>query len=262
MKFNDISNIIFKIFVIFSVSFFWINYYLRNFLSTFLISIAISLILTFIIKTIEKKKNNKSKLTKKDNENIKNLKNQFTFNSNKNNKVYLQKLLNLNKKMQLNLNGTNYLVLPFLSVFSIGEYEIAIAFKKSFSQSQNNIIIICNEITPDALKLAYSIKECEIKILTIETLYFNFIKPSNLFPKNVVTFSEKKKYKLKELFKFTFNKNNSKKFLKLGLFTYFLSIFTFYKLYYLIFGTILIAISLVCKLQKNNSNFKNEIFYN
>lgn len=261
MKFRDFSNIVFKFVSIFTIIFFWLNYYLRSFLKTLILSTLITLLVIGIFNFFGNKRTKKLNITKTDTKNIENITLQLLYNSNKNTKIYIQKLMNLNKKMQLLIDNTCYIVLPFFNSPKLSEKELSRSYKTCQNLNMKNAIILCNDSPSELVYFSNNIKNINIKIMDIKSLYFNFIKPQNYFPENIITFKETKKYKIKDVVFLLFKFENSKKFLKLGILTYFLSFFTLFRLYYLIFGSILIVFSIICKFSKKNHGFTtNQIF--
>lgn len=254
MKFRDFSDTIFKTIFIFAISFFWINYYIKNFIKTFFLSLLISFLLIIIIRFFENKKSTKLNTSKTDKKNIENIKLQLIFNSNKNNKIYFQKLLNLNNKMQLTIESKIYMIFPLLNSNILTEKDISKIYKTCLNLGIYNAVIICSERSLELTTFASNINNINIKIVDIQTLYFNFIKPQNFYPEKIITLKESSKYKLKELIKIFFKQENYKKFLKLGFLTYFLSFFTMFRIYYLISGTVLLIFSAICKFSKNNES--------
>ena len=95
-RLSEVSNTIFKYFVIFSIIFMWLNFYSRNIMPVFLASIIFTIIVGKIIAIFEVKKKNRIKLSQLDNKKMQDISLQLLLNSNKENLQFFANIYNKN----------------------------------------------------------------------------------------------------------------------------------------------------------------------
>lgn len=125
-----------------------------------------------------------------------------------------------------------------MSPLSSDDIAEIIRFK---SQKQKNIY--CCEIAPAALSLA---EDFSIKVVTVAEIYA-LLKDNNLLPEKYALGNVKKPNILKRIKK-RFNRKICAPLFFSGLTLLFFSFFTFYPLYYIVFGGLLTGLSAICVL--------------
>ena len=114
-------------------------------------------------------------------------------------------------------------------------------------KSVDVLIIICEDCS---LNLNTKIlKNLEIKIIDKDKLYNEYFLPQNLFPDCSDLHTEVAKKNFKDFIKKFFLPHKAKSFFLCGLVLIFSSIILPYQTYYLIFGSLFLIFSVVCKLQ-------------
>lgn len=240
-KFSIISNLIFKYFLIFAVSFLWINFYYDNLLAVGLISIIVAIIIGQIHDYLCKQKKITSSLSAKEKEKIEEISIQFLLATNKEVLIFFNTLLKSNhvceiNKIKKNIICDDFIFIPFYNKKIIDYDDIINIYKEN--KSNKKIIIACIEYTDKALNLANSITNTKIIILDKYQIY-RLLKKHNFYPDFNITLNSNKKFKYSDLKNIAFTKTTAKHYLFSGIIILVTSFFIKYSLYYLIFATLL-----------------------
>jgi len=261
-RFSIISNSIFKYFLIFSISFLWLNYYNRDILLVSLISIIITIIISYIVNKIAKKRKDKISLTIKDNEKMKTTAFQLLMADNNDILTFFTILLKIKnnpkiiKSKQL-IEFSNKAFIPFYRKKQLSEDDLIEVFK---TYNYDHIIISCIEYSDEALQLSKKIASKKISIINHEQL-FVLLKKYDLFPDFNIAINPKKRFKFVNIKDIAFMKKNSRHYLFSGVIILISSLFIKYNIYYLIFATLLFVLSGISffKSQPNQQCIIDEI---
>ena len=262
MKVKILFNEVIKVLFIFFITFVWVNYYKKNFYQALPIAILISIMVYIFICALTKIINKKRNINAHDKKQIDALKTQLLLNSFSENNFYLNELFNIKNTLPiLKLDNEKYLIVNFLKT-NININSLSEAIEKTKQNNLKNCLIICLSYENNIYNLSQCLSEFKIKFMDINDLYHKIIKPQNFFPKNYLIKSHQK-YKIKEIINIALlNSKNTKKFLFYGFLTLLFSFFTFFKIYYIIIGTLLISFAAISKILGKNKidnsiKFKN-----
>lgn len=244
---SKISNSIFLISSSLILSFIWLNYYLHNFKLSLISSILISLVISIVYFSIRQYKAQKSK-TKLSNSKLKeNLINTLMYSSFKDNIELTCELFNISQGQKID----NYHIIS-------DKMDIFICYDKekldshdilSFIKSRyyDNIKIFCIHCTESINTL----KNISIEIFPID----DFLQKASAKNHTILQASNiinKPKLGLKNYLCIILSKDRSKGYFSFGLLLLVSSLFTIYRTYYIIMGTILLLLSIYSRF---NSKF-------
>lgn len=254
-----IVNLFDKIFITIStflIIYAWINFFIRDLYVTFFLSLIFSFAVVFLLFFYLNKKNEKGSLVKNHTKEVEEKFLAFRL-LNKNEKIELiNQIISKNHKTQVVNNCIFYrdeFCSTHLTIIAT-EYE-KITFHELLNILENskkdidNIEIICSSFDPTIN--TQILKNANIKFTTKKELYDEYFFKNSIFPDCSILNTEKQKFSVKKIAKNFFTPNKSKGYFLCGLVLIFSSIILPYHYYYLIFGTILLTFSIICKLQKN-----------
>ena len=254
-----IFNLIDKIFItisVFLVIYTWLNFFIRDLYTTFALSLLFSFACVFLLFYFINKKNNTKALNKKRLQDIEENFLTFKLLPNQNKLELLKTILEIDNSVIINKenvtykkNGITSTIIDATHIGKISDNEL-INLVKDFVYNNTDIIeIICNEYQPN-LKL-HILKNKEIKMITKTTLYENFFEKYNTFPDNSFVNLKSTKPTMKDIAKNFFLPHKAKSYFLCGLVLIFSSIIVPEHIYYLVFGTILLLFSIICKILSN-----------
>ena len=132
-------------------------------------------------------------------------------------------------------------IFPIFTIEKITTKEVINAYKQTKKGYKTKILFSTS--TSEVLLLSSSLK-IRIELHDINSVY-SALKSQELLPKLEIL--GKQKIKLKPIIKNLFKKQKAGKFLLFGVLTLLFSTITFFSLYYVIFGAVLIIISIILK---------------
>ncbi len=251
-KFSIISDLIFLIFSIFTLAFLSLAFYIGSLALNIIISGLITFLTVSIIKILTDKKNFKKSLTLKRCSEIDSLALSFSLMTDYEQLEFLQSLFSnnyvLDKKTKCLKNSND-------KVISYTENEInqqtMINLTRNYKNCKN-LTIFCINFDKKALKSVNFIENLAINIYDKIDLYDLCVEKNKLPKKieNTIT----KTSKLKLILSNIISESKSKGYLICGILILFNSLFLPTKIYYRLIGTILIILSIICKLNKYKSN--------
>ncbi len=251
-----IINLIDKVFItcaIFLIIYAWINFFIRDLWTTFFLSLIFSFACVFLLFYFFNKRNEKKFISK---QNLKDMEEKFlAFRlSPKSDKLKLLKSIIENKYECKKIKDC----LVYFKDEKIHQITLATDTQKLSQFELENLIqnseknvsvlqIVCCEV--DANLNTKILKNLDVEIITKKELYENYFTLFNTFPdcSNLNTKTDRKKFK--EIAKNFFIQNKAKSYFLCGLILIFSSIILPYHTYYLIFGTVFLIFSIICKLQ-------------
>jgi len=227
----------------------WINRYLKNaFLSFFICNIALVL-LFFIFFKYFIKKHNLENLKEKDLSLAKKCFHHLKYCPDNESITFFEKLLNSkNKTTNIYENHNQIFYINIKQPLCENDFLTANEYKLSSPKNKNLFFISIAETedfknTLSSSPITYTLYN--------QTELFELMKIKNYFPINSFSKDKFSKFKLlKTKLKQSLSKQNFKHFLFSGLSLIAISLFLPFMFYYLIIGTILIFLSLVCLLSK------------
>lgn len=240
---KNLDNI-FKYLIFFLISFIWCNYYKQSLAVCLIASIIVASILSFVTSKIFYAKQNKKTIAIQEQKEINNIATQLMFYSKPEQIDYFFNVLSFSNT---NLKKTkNHIVLHETIIIPLFSFclEVSNYLKVANKYKNNDVIILTNKLSNELENLLNTIEESNVKVLTINDVYFKIIKPTQILPKQIVKLKSAKKLKAKELVYVAFNKKNAKSYFFSGLLLLFLSLIYKFSLYYKITGTILLLFSL------------------
>lgn len=250
-KLAKLSDSIFKYLIFFTISFIWCTTKTHNIKICAIVSIIISAILCFISTKIFYIKQNKKTLKLNEENLIKNISTQLKFYTTPELINYFYNVISFSNpnttktKQHILVNGHTHVVPVFNTNLTAEDY-----FKIFKIYKNKQCIILTNTLSPNLNELLSQLEPNNIKILTINDVYFKLIKPTSIMPTNTVKQKSVEKIKFKKLLEIALNKRNSKKYFLYGVLLMFLSFIYKHTIYYQIMGTILMLLSLFAHFNK------------
>ncbi len=248
LKLNYFFDVILTFLIIFVLLYSWANFYLKNITKSFIIAFLLTSLIVFLLFKIKTKFENKKGMTIKQKEQAQNLCLQLRFLS-------TQKIVNFFyeaikqkeevKKHKFFLETNTQIFYPYFEKKTLNLDALCLIFKHHFPQKE--LVIICCEADKETCVFCGKIQNKHIKILNFEEIYNKFLQNATIYP-NEVELKKEKKLKLKELLLFSLQKERTKNYLLMGLILITSSFFVLYKIYYLIFGSLLLFLAILTRI--------------
>ena len=248
-KFVNILDLIFLSIATFLIIFAWLQFFLKNILISLLLSTIISLAILFLIRFIKEKKH--SSIQKKMDETSNITKFTLTLQTLPSLKFnqYIKKLIpqNLNPHIQ-----KGDVIFTKNNISTICTYSGELNENKLLeiikTKTSNNLIIFCTDYSANTKTLSNSFKNKTIKLVKLEELYEVFNKNNIIIDTTNINLN-KSKITFKEILLGAISKDKSKGYFISGLIFLFTSLIIPYHAYYVIFSTVLIGLSIICRLK-------------
>ncbi len=253
-KFKTI-NVLDKLFItvcVFLVIYAWINFYLRNLWATFILSLIFSFACVYVLFFFIERNANKKLKSKKTAEEIEKTFLAYRLLSKPKKLNLIKSILELEQPAQI--SGE---VLRFVK----NEKRIMLVDKTEIEKfSNNNLINLLSELPEDFNELHILcqnyesgikneiFKEKTIKLYEKTEIFNVFFEKNKIFPETAALNLTKQKLKFSEILRLFFQPNKSKGYFFCGLILLFSSIILPYQIYYRIFGTALMLMSVACKI--------------
>lgn len=230
----------------------WINKSLKNAFFSFFICIFIYLLLFFVIFMHLNNKHNLTKINILDQKFSNLCLKFFTYSTDEINAMFYSNLLSCTKiNNYFFKNNYAYFYINLKTILNENDFHFINNFYQNHMQLP--LIIVYKSACDDFLNLILN-SPTKYHLKNFNEL-FSLMKSKNLFP--IKKDTAKNKYEKFNKFKTniikSLTKNNFAKFLFSGLSLVILSIFIPYSFYYLIFGSILLILSIVCLFAKNKT---------
>ncbi len=261
-----IINIFLRISIIFLICFIWARYFIKNLTLSLIYASALTLAIDLLIYMYLKTKNAKFKI-KKDEESLsEKIAYNFIFNPDKC-LSYFYKLCSIkysvkkqanylifDKKNEDQIQKQNSLIIlyPYFSYNIFSSQDLIILYNKLKKHNPSKIIICCYKYNQEINKIINSFEETDIIVLDYKQTFIKLIKKNNYFPENLKEVKLNNKQNLKDFFKKAINKSKAKNYLLCSFILIISSFFIRMNLYYIIFATLLLILSLVCLLYQPN----------
>lgn len=237
--FSKISNAIFLILSTLILSFIWLNYYLKNLKLSLISATIICIVVAIVFFSIKYYKRNKSKTKNailKNNENITLSLKYSTFESNMH---VISELFNFHIKQIIDshhyISEENQDIYVYFDKDQINELNIQNIVKSRKSDNIKVFSFAFSTITlPDCIK---------IEFFNINDILDKIKDKKSIIIQNIYSI-KKAKLSIKDYLCVILSKKRSRGYFNFGLLLLFTSLFTIYHTYYIIFGTILILLSI------------------
>lgn len=236
----------FKYTLYISIFFIWINYYYSSVITSFIISIILSIITDKIIGLFVNKRNEHIIIKQEEKNKIKQFSMQFLCSTKYQNINYFYSLFKnpTTKKTKSYFVIQNTTFVPYYNKKELTEDDVIFIYK-NIPVNTDNLVVLCVNATNSATIFAKSINNYKFVILNENDVYFKFLKPLNALLPNSIKFKQSKKLKFKEILTIALNKNTSKGYFTSGFIILISSIFIKYKIYYIIFASLLFILSFI-----------------
>ena len=251
-----IVNLFDRIFItvsIFLVIYAWINFFLRNLWTTFLLSLIFTFASVFLLFYILNLRSEKKKTSK-------------AYQNDVEEKFLAFMLMSLNEKLNLmkniieksceckkvkdsltySKNNKTHQLIIATDIEKLNQFQLI----NLISNSKKNIdisTILCCEIDTNLNTKIF--KDLEIEFVTKKQLYDEFFLAFNTYPDSSILNTKKEGLNPSKILKNFIIPSKAKSYFLCGLILIFSSIILPYHFYYLIFGSILLILSVLCKLQ-------------
>ena len=250
---NVIDTIITSI-IFFVLFFCWLNFYIKNTILSVFLSIFLTFLIVFFLFFFKSKRNKKKNLSSKKQKEATNCIVQLKFSTEADVKKYFKNILKNDYSVKtiksgLLLEKDNKKILFSIAfnqeIFNID--NLAKTFAQAKNLDVNELIIVANNFDEKCKNLANAIKEIKISTFDAFDTYEKFIEPSGILPNKVIDTS-KAKLSFRQVLNYAFSKERTKHYLLFGLILIISSFFVYFKVYYLVFGSILLVFALLTRI--------------
>lgn len=265
IKLTSLFNIFFRILLIFFVFFIWIRYFFNSLVLSVFLSAFATILFDFIIHAILSKKNISLNLKNEEILKIEQIKKTFIFwNQNQTNTFFFNlfktKFSATKQSKFIIINKDNKTIALYFSFYfhNLSPDEIVEIYNKSKNSFFDKLIICSSEFDKQCSEIIKFIKS-DIVLLNIEKTYFNFLKPYEYYPKDLVNENSiKSTQTLKSLFSNAFCQQKTKGYFFASLILFISSFIIKFNIYYIIMSSLLLILSLLSFLIPKLKHTKTE----
>lgn len=251
-----IINLFDKLFIsisIFLIIYAWINFYVRNLWTTFFLSLIFSAACVFVLYYFLNKKQEKVELGKKNTDEMNKSFLVFRLTTRKQKMELLYNLLSKEFNTKLD-NGIltyikdekKHLVIVATHIERISENDLINLVDEFLDIDVDVIDIICNDVNPNINSKIFVDKK--ITFITKQKLYLDYFSKYQIFPDNSKIDTSITKLRFKDILNNMFIPQKAKSYFFCGLILIFSSIILPYHIYYIVFGSLLLIFSILCKI--------------
>ncbi len=258
-KIIDLLDKLFISVCVFLLLYAWLNFYLRNLWLTFVLSTIFCFAIMFIFNYVTEKRNQKKNITKELQKEIDKNYYAFKLTPAKEKLAIINQILTktcsttlLNDAITYTLNNKTHLILFATKQTKLTQNEMLNLLENFLNIKVDIIEIVCEAKETNLTTEIY--KDKEIKIIDKSALYLNYFKKEGIYPDCTNLMLERKKTPFKQVVLNFFTPEKAKGYFFCGLVLIFSSIMLPYHIYYLVFGSVLLMFSILCKVK---SVFKN-----
>ncbi len=251
-----IINLLDKIFIsvaIFLIIYAWLNFYIRDLWTTFVLSLIFSFAIIFLLYYFLNKKQEKVKLNKKstDEMNKSFLSFRLTPRNEKLNLLFKIFSNEFETKLDNGLlsyikEGKKHIVLIATYIEKINENDLINLIDEFANFDFDVIDVVCQAVCENINSKIFLNKK--IVFLTKEKLYTDCFLKYSIFPDDSKIDTSITKLKFKDILNNFFLPEKSRSYFFCGLILIFSSIILPYHIYYVLFGSMLLIFSILCKL--------------
>lgn len=237
---------------VFLIVFAWINFYVRNLWATFWISLLFSFAILFLIYWFLSKKQEKTKINKKQTAEINKCFLAFRLSSKSEQINLLKKIIAKEHEVDKTIKNLIYQddfgkhkVIIATNIKKLNNDDLINILNENFDNSCDCYDIFCNEWEILNTEI---LKNKKIFLIDSKKLYFDYFLKHNIFPKFDNLNLETKKLKFKEIAFNMFNQSKARTYFLCGLVLVFSSLILPHHYYYIIFGSMLLLFAIICKI--------------
>ena len=238
-----IVNLFDKLFIsisVFLIAYAWINFYISNLWTTFILSLIFSFACLFVLFYFMDKKQDKLSLNQKKIDNIK-INKDFTDDE----------IIASDDDLIYEKEGKRHLVIIATQYEKLSENDLLNIAEQYAEYNVDAYDIICNDT---ALNINKNFSKRSITFINKQKLYTDYFEKYSIFPDCSMLNSPISKVQFKDIVKNMFLPHKAKSYFFCGLILIFSSIILPYHIYYVIFGSLLLAFSVACKVIPRFSN--------
>ena len=251
-----IINLIDKVFItvaIFLVIYAWINFFIRNLWLTFMLSLTFSFACVFLLLHFLQKQQTKKSVNKKYLSDIEEKFLAFRLMNNSDQLNLIANIISKESKCEIKNNcllfekdNKTHQILIATHIEILTQFELINLLRKLEKNIDVLFVFCCDSHANSNTEI---LKDLEVKIFNKKKIYDEFFMRLNTFPDCSKLQTKKEKIKLKDLATSIFVPHKAKSYFLCGLVLIFSSIILPYHTYYLIFGSLLLIFSVICKLR-------------
>ncbi len=260
-KFVNIIDTIFISVAIFFIIFAWIQFFLKNFMLSLMLGTVLSLGLILLIRHFKLKKYTSAQINNSQKFNLATFKLVIQTTPTSKLTTIIKQLLPSKYAPKSIKGDITFIKNDIKNVFAfyysseLTEYKLLDIIKNKPAQ---HLTIFCSSYSQDVKIIAGAFKNIQIDLVNLEQL-FEIFNSYNIKLDTSHIDLNKHKITIKELLKTSISRNKSKPYFISGLVLLFTSLIIPYRIYYVVFSSILFALSLVCRF-KPTSKINYSIF--
>lgn len=262
-----IVDLVFKFILLFLFNLIWCTYFISNTPLALSLSVVLAILTIFIIYKINGKKEIKKLALLNEEQKIENIKNTFLFMTNQEITVFFYKLAlsrhgctKYENYIQITTPQNPIILYPHFKCATTSQDDILQIYKMFKNKPLKRLIILTNQLEPNAQAITQNFK-FETLVLNHKETYYSLLKPYEFYPEIQIKHKPKTKNTFRQILSVSLNKKKTKGYFLSALFLLFSSLFTRYKIYYLIFSSILIVLALISRFNPSfNKIEKAKIF--
>lgn len=246
-----IVDTFFKFVLLFFFNLIWCIYFISPISISIIVCTIVSIGLIFIFNYVGKKRNAKKFPHLKQEQHIQDVLNSFLYMSSSEILSFFYRLAKTKHPCQIE---NNYLIVetkslpiilfPIFKSSALNSDDALALYKLIKHKKLKRLIILTNKIDPAVQSIAKNFKY-ETIVLDHRQTYFELLQKYEYFPEVFKQKDKKQKQSFKQILPLALNKKKTKGYLLSALFLFFSSFFVIYKVYYLIFASILTALALI-----------------
>ncbi len=251
LKLSKITDFIFKVVLIFLISFVWLRFYLNSLYVTLLCSIFITAILTYLLQQKNYKQQSIKNLKKEELKKIDEYTIQLLLSTKKEQLAFFSNLISKEKQTQIKndciiftSNKQKTALIPMFNSREITIDDITLVFKKIKGLNLKKIIVVANSFNANAIDFGDKIENIEFCFLNKVDCYTHLFKKYDYYPKITIKVGHKSKVTKKLLLQTAFNRRKTKSYIFSGLILFLASFVIPYNIYYVTFSSLLFLMAL------------------
>jgi len=247
-----IFDCVFKFILLFSLNIIWTLYFIRITWLSVICAIILPIIEILIGKYFLFRRNKKTAPKLQEQQHIEDVNNAFIFMAQKKVLNFFNKLFSSTHDTKIKHDyiiigqETPIIIYPCFKLNKLNSDEIIKMYNSITEKNIKRILILCNSYETNIVQVLNNFKT-QVIILDKVKIYYNFLKPKSTFPEINSNTPTKNKLKFKEIIQIAFNKKKTKSYFLSAFFILFSSIFVSYKIYYLIFASILFIFAILSR---------------
>lgn len=251
-KLSSLLSIIFRITLIFLIVFIWARYYIDSLYIAIIVSCLGTIMIDLFIKLIRNKHDKTLSLKRAELEKIESINNTFLFGDENETLMFFYNLAlkkhNAIKKKDYILiehdNGEKIVLMPFYTYRKVNVDDLILCVNKIKKIGPTKLVLCVSSADSLIYKFVEKLS-LEIVILNKEETYLKLLSEYNFYPDNLINLKEVQKNNIKTLVSYSLNKSRTKGYFLASCIMLFSSFLVRYNIYYIIFSTFLLILSLI-----------------